>query len=203
VNLSQARGALVDRGFDYLSGAQMNLMLNRARNDFEDSWDWPWLRETQTGTPPLAISDLKHVLLVTASNYGELLNLDASIAAAGSDVTLSGFPSYWYMTDSSGPDETVTIHTLPAATTPITVSYVRATPELTGDTDVPAIPARFHSVWIDWAVIQAYKDSDNFSAASALQGDVNARMNVLIERYETRNRQHSQMMSIRSASEDD
>ena len=58
-------------------------------------------------------------------------------------------------------------------------------------------------MWIDFAVIQAYKDSDNFTAAQALSGDVNGRLYQIIERYETRNRQHAGFISQRGYSEDD
>jgi hypothetical protein len=58
-------------------------------------------------------------------------------------------------------------------------------------------------VWIDWAVVQAHKDSNNYTGASALQGDVVTRMNELVTRYETRNRAHSIFMTSYGFSEDE
>jgi hypothetical protein len=69
--------------------------------------------------------------------------------------------------------------------------------------DTPLIPARYHGLWIDLAVCEAYKDSDNFPGAQALRGDVTLRMQDIITRYETRNRQHSPFVTVRGYSEDE
>lgn len=206
MNLGEARSALMDRGFEYLTTGSLDLMLNRARNDFEDHWPWPWLRSYLLGvTAPIDLPDFKYMLSVSLPGQGELLGLeDSDIARIDTASTpTSSLPEYWYLAQTSTSPEGVTLTTWPDMGAALNVIYVRQTNELTTPTQTPEIPARYHSVWIDYAVVQGYKDRDNFPAAQALAADVEARMQRLIERYETRNRQHSRMMAIRFASEDD
>jgi hypothetical protein len=203
VNLAQARAELAARGFDYLSGARQNFMLNNARNAFEDAWPFPWLESTITGAPPLLIPDLKHVRMVKdiATNR-ELLGLDfRQVAQEGTDLNLPGVPDYWWL---EGPDPEAILHVWPVNDSPVEVWFMVESPELVNDLDEPLIPARYQPIWIDLAVVQAYKDSDNFPAAQALSADVNTRMYQVIERYETRNRQNGHYITMRWPwSEDD
>jgi hypothetical protein len=198
MNLGQARVALAARGFDYLDGASMNLMLNRARNDFEDHWEWPWLRATASGPAPLDLADLKYVKRVSGPDGNGIWGLETENVDTAAPVTSGG--RYWYLLDDVNEHVKICLVGNPIA---VTVDYIRQTPELDDDLDTPVIPARYHAVWIDWAVIQAYKDSDNFTAAQALQADVNARMQFLIERYETRNRMHSPFITSYGLHEDE
>ena len=199
MNLAQARSALASRGFNYLSAGEMDLMLNRGRNDFEDYWPWPWLDATQTGPAPLDIADLKHVRKVTNSAGAGLWGLEADHVDMAAAATIGAAP-YWYLQDIAA--EHVNVCLLPATGEIITVDYTRQSPELADVDATPLIPVRYHSMWIDWSVVQAYKDSDNFAAAQALQGDINARMQLIVERYETRNRMHSPFMTAYVFSED-
>ena len=57
-------------------------------------------------------------------------------------------------------------------------------PELSGRPDTPLIPARYHPLWIDFAVIEAYKDSDNSSARRRCAPTSRMRVQDLILRYE-------------------
>jgi len=209
VNLGTARSALMDRGFDYLTQGQQDLMLNRARNDFEDYWPWPWLRSYLRGTPtPVDIPDLKYVVSVAnpSDAGGELLGLeDSDVNRLDADAVAigSGWPRYWFLVPQPAPAEGVTLNVWPSSGDVLNVIYVHLTPELLNPDDTPEIPARYHSIWIDYAVIQGYKDRDNFPAAQALQADCDIRMQRLVERYETRNRQHSRLGVMRFPSEDD
>lgn len=207
MNLGQARQELADRGFDYLPASRLDLMLNRARNDFEDYWPWPWLRTYLLGVPaPVDISDLKYVTSVAIPGERELLGLEDSDVNRLDVATVNGsLPGYWYLLPQAGSSEGVTMHTWPESQAPLNVIYVRTTSELDSQNtdDTPEIPARYHLIWIDYAVVQGYKDSDNFPAAQALQADISVRMQKLVERYETRNRQHGRLMSIRFGSDDD
>lgn len=206
MNLSEARGALANRGFDYLSGASMNLILNFARNDLEDYWDWPWLRTTVIAPTPITLNDLKYIRLVKDGYGNELLGLEDRVAGMGATPTASVLAAsggrWWYLRDS-GPDNTVLDVTPNGTVVNLTVAYTVQSPELTADNDVPRIPARYHGLWIDHAVVHAYKDSDNFPAAQALRQDIETRLRTLVERYEVRNRQHSTFMAIRALSEDE
>jgi hypothetical protein len=186
VNLSEAQAELDGRGFDYLPEGRKTQMLNRARNDFEDFWLWPWLVATKTGAAPLTISDVKYVLLVKdAASHRELLGVTASgLGQADTDV-----------------DEVLNVW--PVAPATLSVRYVRESPELSNGTDAPLIPARYHPLWIDLAVVRALQDSDNFPSSQSLYTDCLGRLQGLVERYETRNRQNPQIRTQRTFSEDD
>lgn len=207
MNLAAARTVLASRGFDYLSGQTMGLMLNRARNEFEDYWPWPWLRTTVTGNAPLVLTNLKHVLLVKDSTGQELYGSTPEVVGQGSvDMALTGTPDFWYLTaDTSDPagNDTVTMRTWPASTGALTVLYTSQSPELVLDSDTPLIPTRYQLTWIDLAVVQGYEDSDNFPAATSLRQAATGRLHTYVERYETRNRQNAQTIGIRAGSMDD
>jgi hypothetical protein len=196
VQLSDARQELSDRGFDYLSASRQNLMLNRALVDFEDAYDWPWLRKTATGAAPLTIADLKHVRKVQDSTGQEYMGLDES---ADVDLTETGTPGGWWIDDTSG-SPVVTAYPVGAVT--FTVYYVASSAPLSSDTASPLIPSAYHPLWVDFAVIRAYQDSDNFAAANALRQSAMTDLQQVIERYETRNRQNSRHMLIRAGSLD-
>jgi len=197
VNLSQARTELGERGFDYLSASRMNLMLNDALTRLEDYYLWPWMKKTATGAAPLAISDLKYVRSVYDSTGNEVFGVDDD-----DDIWVdrTGTPESWWIDDNGG---TTTLRPYPVGSATWTVRYIATDATLSGDTDTPNVPVRYHGLWIDLAVIQAYKDSDNFAAAQALQQQVDIQVQRMIEQFETRNRMNSQYVRILAGSEDD
>jgi len=199
VNLGQGRQALMNRGFDYLLTDQLDLMLNAGKDEFEDVWEWPWLQVPFSGPTPLVIAGFKLMLTVKASGtHDELLGLDVRQASQGwTDLTEKGTPEYWWL---EGTDR---LHAWPGDGATLNGLCIAETPPLLLPDHEPLIPARYHSIWIDYAVVEAYKDSDNFAAAQALRGDIGLRMQDVIARYETRNRQHSPFMTMRAINEDD
>lgn len=200
MNLSSARDELAARGFDYLSTSRLNIMLNNGKNALEDEFAFPWLETTTTGTAPLAIADLKYVLyVVDTTNQNELTGLDSrDIALRDAIVGTAGTPDAWWL-DGAG-----TLQTYPTSTASLSVRYVKFSPELSADSDTPLIPVRYHSVWVDYAVVDAYRDSDNYAAANALLGFVREfRLQQMIEVYGARNRQNSGYAQIRAGSFDD
>lgn len=193
MNVTQATTEVRARGFDFLPDERILIMLNDGKNALEDEWEFPWLLTSITGPAPLVIPDLKYVLSV---NGGELPGIDIRQVGATAPVDPA-----WYLGDDTQ-DET-TMRTYPGSTTDLTVVYIRVSPELVDPTDAPLIPARHHSLWIDYTVVQAYQDSDNFQGAQLLRQDTGMRMQELITRYETRNRQHSVLNTIYAFSEDE
>lgn len=199
MNLADAQRALLDRGFDYLDPSRSSLMLNTAKDVFEDTYEWPWLQVVITAPTPLVLDDLKLILsVINPATKGELYGLDLRQAAMNStDLTAPGTPEYWWIAGDH------TLHAWPGDGTPLTVVYVADSPPLSLPNDTPLIPVRYHGMWIDYAVCEAYKDSDNFAAAQALRADIVIRLQDVIGRYETRNRQHSPFMAKRTSNEDD
>lgn len=209
MTLQDGQNELAGRGFDYLSPSRMTIMLNDAKNAFEDVWEFPWLQRLISAQVPVALTDLKYVVTVKTSNSycvpcdnNELLPIDVRQLAQGStNLSQAGPPAYWYLI--GGVDDEATMYAWPVSDTTLQIFYIAQSPELVDPTDRPIIPPRYRSIWIDLAVIQAYQDSDNFQAAQALQADVNTRLNAVIERYETVNRQMGSFIGQRGFSEDD
>lgn len=201
MNLAAGRDELSSRGFDYLSTSRLNIMLNNAKNTLEDSFAWPWLETTTTGLAPLTISDLKYVLyVVDTTNMLELTGVDArDVALRDTIVTTAGAPDAWWL------DGETTLKTYPTSSTAsLSVRYVKYSPELVADSDTPLIPVRYHPLWVDFAVVEAYQDSDNQSAAYALMGFIETyRLPQMIEVYASRNRANSGYAQVRSGSFDD
>lgn len=146
-------------------------MLNLGKNALEQVAPWPWLEATTSGTAPLTISDLRQVLyVVDTTNDCVLPGLDVR-STVGVDPELgSGVPSSWWL------DGLTSLKVHPTNTSvSLSVRYLKFSSELSTGTDTPLIPVREHPVWIDFAVVEAYKDSDNFAAAQALLGDLMSR----------------------------
>ena len=200
MNLGTARTELQARGFDHVSSARCLILLNRAKNALEDEYPWPWLHVTTTGTAPLTISDVKHVLHVSdTSNDHELLGVDPRYVRE-QDPALddTGTPAVWWL------DGETSLKVWPANTSVnLNVRYVKFSAELSADADTPLIPVRYHPVWVDYAVVEAYKDSDDFERANALLQHLRlVEVPRMISHYANRNLQNPEAMNVTFASED-
>lgn len=176
----ELRTALADRGFQYLTAAQLGADVNTARGLLDDMYLWPYRLATASGPAPLTVSDLGTIESVTygsgAATYPlEPLNSPDLLDAVG-DVTLPGFPSVFYVDNG-------VVRTYPVGTGSITVRYFKATPDLAADGDTPLSPARFHlSLLLDMAVQQAYKRTDNFQGAAGLQPFIDLQLSAMVGR---------------------
>jgi len=193
MNLSTATTELQARGASYLSSARCVIMLNDAKNTFEDFWDWPWLEESITGNAPLTIADLKQILYVIDADQEVLLDGTTALSVVMNEsLSATGVqnPRLWYL---DGED---TLSVYPENTTnDLQVRYFRFSPELSG-TDTPLIPTRYHNLWVDLAMVNVYEDSDDAQAAAALRADCQQRLGQLVVHYETRNRQNQPEQQI-------
>lgn len=199
MNLTQAQAELTARGDPSGSTSRQLVWLNEAKNVFEDHYAWPWLESTTTGTAPLTIADLKQILYVTdTTDKRILLPLDPREIVredTGADVTMTGSPLFWWL------DGTTTLKVWPVNATPtLSVRYVKFSPELASGTDTPLIPVRHHNVWIDLAMVQAYKDNDDYQAATTLEQLAETRLQGLVNIYAGRNLQAPDFQTITDAS---
>ena len=200
MDVTAATAELKARGADYLTDARALIMLNNAKNALEDEMAWPWLEATATGPAPLTISDLKDVLsVVDTTNQRQLTGLDArDITDRDAIVTTSGTPDSWWL------DGTTTLKVYPTSTSAqLSVRYVKFSPELSVGSDTPLIPVRYHALWVDYAMVEAYLDSDNFDAAAGLLNFVRQqRLPAMVELYAVRNRQNPSYVPVTWASDD-
>lgn len=155
MNLGTGRADLEARGYARFTDARLNAFLNTAKNRFEDyGFDWPWLKATTTGTSPITISDLRRVRTVyDPSNRRPLDRVEAEDVTDFFDtnLTLAGPALYWYLSA-----ETV-LATYPVSTATLSVRYQKFSPELSGDSDTPLIPVRYHQTWVDLAEVETLR----------------------------------------------
>lgn len=171
VNLSDLLEEVYARGFRQQSHTAAGIVrvtrwVNQAVEEINDYMPWPWLEATETGTAPLAVSDLKLVLSVTdttnpnplwPTSYEEVLEADPTLAATGT-------PESYYFDGQS------TLRVYPANTSDtISVRYVKTTAELAAAGDEPTIPEKYHDLIVDLAVLRAHKDKDNYDAVNVLR----------------------------------
>lgn len=176
-------------------------MLNNAKDELEDFFDWPWLETTTTGTAPLTVTNLKRILYVTdTTNDTELPGVQA--ADINANIADTGTPCVWWLDGStvSGNDTTVIVNVYPVSAVSLSIRHTRYSANLVADSESPLIPVRYHRTWVDLAAVEAYKDSDNFEAAAALRADVDRRLGQMIETLGARNKQNSDYQVVSSES---
>lgn len=183
MDLTAASAELAARGFDHLSSGRKTIFLNLGKNAFEQLAPWPWLEVTTSGAAPLTISDVRQVLyVVDSTNRVVLPGLDVRTTVESDPLLTAGTPSSWWL------DGLTTLRVHPTNTGSVSVRYLKHSPELASGSDTPLIPVREHPVWIDFAVVEAYKDSDNYPAAQTLLGDLMSRqVPRLLDTYLGRN----------------
>jgi hypothetical protein len=179
VDFSELIDELQARGFSYLSDTRAGQYINWARSQLDDMYLWPYRETSVTGTSALSISDLGTIeAVLNTTQQVPLQPADyRSLLEWHGDLSVSGDPVYYYVAWPSG---TPTVATYPSNSDTIGVQYYKVTADLTG-TDDPAAPTRFHGLIVDLAAAKAYRDSDNFQAAEALQADINRQVAVMVD----------------------
>lgn len=167
MNLLELRTEVEARGFDEVGSARINRWINRAYNRICDRQAWPFLEATTTGAAPLTISDVRAVLSVIDTDNDNVLEPEdfRTIREADPTLAVTGNPDYWYLNGSA-------LSVYPAWTGNLSVHYLKVPATLTADSDTPVLPTRYHPLLVDFAVCEAYKDSDNLEAWQILRGDV-------------------------------
>lgn len=199
MDLTTARTRLAGRGFDYLTTDQIDEALNTAKNNFEDAYPWPWLETSTTNTAPVTISDLKQVLYVVDTSHDVPLsgNDIRTLAEWDPGLATTGDPQYWYL------DGLTSLKVWPVNTSAsLEVRYVKESPELANGDDEPLIPDRYCPIWLDLAVAECLKITNNYAASQAQENAANARILQLIDRYSERNLQNGDPQTIYGYSED-
>jgi hypothetical protein len=168
MNFGAARAELEARGYSRFTDARLGAFLNTAKNRFEDyGFDWPWLKATTTGTSPITISDLRRVRVVyDTTNQRSLDPVEAEdiIDFADTNLALAGPAFQWYLTS-----ETV-LATFPVSTVTLSVRYQKFSPELSGDSDTPLIPVRYHQTWVDLAMQAHPVNEDSLVTGASVDG---------------------------------
>ncbi len=157
LNLGTARTELLARGFDYLSAARANQMLNWAGQELNDAALWPWDETTTTQTAPWSPTDLKAVLgVLDTTNRQQLDSIDRrTLVDSFGDTTTTGTAMWYYL-------EGDVLKVYPVSTNSLSIRYLKRFAALSADVDTPPWPAFLDDVWVDLAVLRAMKDDDSF-----------------------------------------
>lgn len=160
MNLGSMRTEVQARGYEYLSTTRANQFLNWAYKEVARYMPWPFLETSATGASPLTITDLGSILSVTGSlSDVPLARADRrQILIGDDDLSEIGTPALYWM-------ENLTVNVWPSsATDTVTVQYIKVPPDMAIDADVPVIPADYHELIVDGAVLRAQKDNDNYDS---------------------------------------
>lgn len=146
--------------------ARIKRWINQAYREVLNHRAWGFLEDDAEGKAPLTIEDLGHVLSVVCVEQGTRLGYTTRAGLIHWDPTLAatGVPRQWYL-------ETDTVlHVYPVNTDlKIKVRYLTEPADLKEDGDEPVMPAAWHQLLVDGAVVRAYKTTDNYEAAGFMR----------------------------------
>jgi hypothetical protein len=160
MNLGTMRTEVMARGYDFLSSTRVNQFLNWSYKEICRYMPWPFLETSATGASPLTITDLGSVLSVVGSlSDVPLQAVDRrQVLISDDDLNDTGTPEIFWL-------ENNTLNVWPGSSTDtVTVQYIKSPPDLSADSDVPVIPADYHELIVDGAVLRAQKDNDNYDS---------------------------------------
>jgi hypothetical protein len=193
VNFTELREELFARGTDYLEEsaaevARADRWLNQAYREICNLHVWPFLQTSATGvadTGVVSIPDLRRIRFVVDIGQGGARPLGRvsrdDLADEGADVTTTGTPEFYYV------DAGNQVKSYPLGGT-LQVFYVKRVASLSG-TEEPIFDEEYHDLIVDRAMIKAYKDSDNFEAATALREEYKAGILSMAEDYQLDSRE--------------
>lgn len=196
MNFTELKTEFFARGFNYLEEtaedvARAERWLNQSYREILNLQAWPFLQATVTGASGAgfaSVPDLRRVRFVTdvsqtsGSQPGRQLvrvSLD-DLVAEGEDLTSTGSPDYYYIVSGTQ------VYAFRLGGT-VRVDYFKRVNAMSG-TDTPIFGDDYHNIIVDKAAIKAYRDSDNFEAAAALQQDVDAALSAMAEDYQIESR---------------
>lgn len=176
MDFSDLYGAVFARGFNYLNDggselARVKRWVNEAYHELCEEADWPFLETVVTGAAPLALTRARNVAVV----YDDTDKCDLTpstqqaVISQYGDVPTDGIPLYWYSVTSA--TDTITVKTAPAPSgKTLRVVFYQHPADLSGDTDEPIVPSRWHYLIEEGAVRRAYADADQDTEAARCEG---------------------------------
>lgn len=187
MNFTELLTEFYSRGTDYLSEDAAGTLragrwVNQAYFEILNIQAWPFLEASTTGTSGagfVSIPDLRRIRWVRDVSGSPVALSRVSpddLAYDEVDFTQTGTPEYYYVEFGN------TVRAYPVGGT-VEVHYIKRVNAMTG-TDTPLFREDYHDLIIDRAMVKAYKDSDNFEAAAALQQEFNAGLLTMAEDYQ-------------------
>jgi hypothetical protein len=175
------------RGFDYLDEDRMALFINEAYRQITNLHVWPFVVNVETGTTGagvVIVTDLRRIIQVTDVSVTPPAVLrkatEEELRADGEDLTLTGSPMYYYRTSYESGTQ---IEAFPVGGT-IRVKYAQRVPVLSSGNPTPIFDEEYHPLIVDGASINAYIDSDNFTAAGSMRQLLDQKLSAMGEDYQ-------------------
>lgn len=171
MTFTELKQALADRGQARLSAAQQGTHVNNAMHELDAEELWPYRQTSTTGAAPLAITDLGQVetVFTTTGNTPLIVSTYAEMVARVGDLTKTAAdPTYWYFTSAGAQS----ISTFPVTTRTLKVQYWKVGTDLSGGSDTPLAPARWHHVIVAIADRLALEAKGDYASAQAVQATV-------------------------------
>jgi hypothetical protein len=175
VNLDELQAAVKRFGFD--DSDPLTTWLNAALYDFTTAENWTFLEavvtpQTTAGEDNLILpSDLdvvhtmREVNTIPPLTYLSRILWESQIV----DPTATGLPTHYTLIGLN----TALLWPVPDAGYNIRVFYHKNVPELVGDTDIPAIPVKYHFALVQRAASIALQAENNEDRADAAQTQYN------------------------------
>lgn len=177
----ELRTELSARGYSHLSTLRLGYLINRARARLDGMYLWPYREDSAQGAAPLSVPTLGIVEAVTNETRGYVLEEMgyADVLEFGdTSLTGSGYPAFWYRSTPAGAP---VVNTYPSGTDTIGVQFWKVCVDLSGDSDTPQAPSRFHLLIVDIAQQQAERERGNFDASQSLQPDIDRQVSEMVD----------------------
>lgn len=171
MQLSDIRTEVLNCGFDpvlfgvnritsYINNGYLNTVRRVSYYVDENTQDYP----TITGTSMYSLpADFARVRSLRRTDLGREL-MSVGLRTIDRSVITSGTP-YAYAMDGAN----VHLYPTPDQVYPLELRYWKMPAQLVNDTDVPTLPADYHSMLIYWAVSEAYAAEDDSQTAQYWQ----------------------------------
>lgn len=195
MNLAAVRAEVQARGYDYLSTARVNTLINMAQNEVLTYMPWPFMiTSVGPSASPLTIATMDQILsvaVVDGSSKSELSQADRRfILNQDPDMSQTGFPQVYWL-------EGNTVTVWPSSSTDtVTVQYIPTPTDLSSDSDTSVIPTAFHDLLILGAVKQAQLDNDDLQGYQLTDQVFQRRLDLMVQRVMGRNLTGPTLMTV-------
>lgn len=172
MDFTALKAALANRGYQRLSDTQRGEYVNGGYHELNEEELWDWRVSTATGAAPLTVADLGPIeeVVDTAQQNRSLEWCDRrTLRETYADLTLTGSPAFFYR------DGTTVVRTFPASGT-LSVRHFKVATDLSGGSDTPIVPSRYHRLIVDYAERLAARDTGNHDVADRVEGQIERRL---------------------------
>lgn len=174
--------------------ARTESWVNFAYRKIVNAYEWPFTIEEATGTAgagTVTISDFRRAIVVGDISDGseapgrrlkKITYEEIAEDIQAEDITTTGTPEFWWLDGD-------VIKTFPSGGT-VFVRYHKRVAPLSGVQE-PIFDEEYHQLIVDRAMVEVYKDTEEFKAASALLSDYFANLVDMAKDYQVYSREHS------------